>query len=208
MIEFRDQPRPLLVYLLGWGRRGSSIMANIVGSMPASASLGEVRYLWDRGVIDNGICGCEAAFSHCDFWPGLPFGADRLGRIEPDRAVALVRSIGSGARLRQFPGLHNGRARRSYYDRNAADLDDLMALYAAAFETSKSRVMIDASKSPFYALNLLYPKRAFDVAFLHLVRDPRAVLNSWKKPSSDRTPQRGSCFRATRPRGRFYSGLS
>lgn len=180
-IEFRQHPRPLLVYILGWGRSGSSVMANILGSMPASASLGEVRYLWDRGLIDNGICGCEHSFSECAFWPNLPFGTDMLSDIKPERALSVMRSIGSRARSRQLPGLHNNRSRQSYFDRNAADLDKLMALYDAAFEKSQSRVLVDASKSPFYALNLLYEKRSFDVAFLHLVRDPRAVLHSWKK---------------------------
>ena len=193
-IRFRRQPRPLLVYILGWGRSGSSVMANILGSLPASASLGEVRYLWDRGILDDGICGCATLFSKCAFWPGLPFGADNLGDINPDRARSLMRRIGSGARRRQLPGLHSHRSRRAYFERNAADLDLLMGLYAAALGKSQSRVLIDASKSPFYALNLLYPERPFDVAFLHLVRDPRAVLHSWKKTKQRQDASEGELF--------------
>ncbi|MEO9652459.1 MAG: sulfotransferase family protein [Roseobacter sp.] len=185
-IAFKKQSRPLLVYILGWGRSGSSIMANILGSMPESASLGEVRYLWDRGILENGICGCGEPFAECDFWPGLSVAGGRLGDISPDRASSLVKSIGSGARRSQIPALQSDRTRRSYLERNSADLDLLMELYASAFEKSESRVLVDASKSPFYALNFLHEDRPFDVAFLHLVRDPRAVLYSWKK-----TKQRG-----------------
>lgn len=181
MIVFKKQSRPLLVYILGWGRSGSSIMANILGSTPDCASLGEVRYLWDRGVIDNGICGCGSAFSDCAFWPGLRAGSGVLGEVTTQRALGLARSIGSGARRAQIPALHGQRARKNYFASNAADLDLLMDLYASAFEASNSRVLVDASKSPFYALNLLHANRSFDVAFLHLVRDPRAVLHSWKK---------------------------
>ena len=180
-IAFKDQPRPLVVYILGWGRSGSSILANILGSMPGCASLGEVRYLWDRGVIENGICGCGEPFSGCGFWPGLPVAGATLGDISPERAQELMRSIGSGGRRSQFPALHRASALKSYFDKNRADLDLLMELYAAAFERSGSKVIVDASKSPFFAVNLLYPKKSFDVAFLHLVRDPRAVLHSWKK---------------------------
>lgn len=183
---FKQSPRPLLVYILGWGRSGSSILANILGSMPGSASLGEVRYLWDRGILENGICGCGEPFSECDFWPGLETSDGRLGDMDHDRARALTRSIGSGARRTQIPALHSAKSRASYFERNHADLDLLMELYSDAFEKSGSRVLVDASKSPFYALNLLHPDRPFDVAFLHLVRDPRAVLYSWKK-----TKQRG-----------------
>lgn len=180
-IAFRQTPRPLLVYILGWGRSGSSILANILGSLPGAASLGEVRYLWDRGVVDNGICGCGAPFSDCEFWPHLPLGDITLGGIDAERARGLAASIGSGARRSQFPALHGTRARAAYFERNQADLDLLMNIYAAAFEKSGSRVLIDASKSPFFALNLLHADSPFDVAFLHLVRDPRAVLHSWKK---------------------------
>lgn len=180
-ITFKKRPRPLLVYILGWGRSGSSILANILGSMPQSASLGEVRYLWDRGVLDNGICGCGERFAACDFWPHLAGENGCMGDVDPARAGALVKSIGSGARRSQIPALHSNRARANYFERNRADLDLLMKVYASAFEKSQSNVLIDASKSPFYALNLLHPERPFDVAFLHLVRDPRAVLYSWKK---------------------------
>ncbi|WP_253186860.1 sulfotransferase [Roseobacter denitrificans] len=193
-IGFRQHARPLLVYILGWGRSGSSVMANILGSMPDAASLGEMRYLWDRGVMEDGICGCEAAFSECAFWPDLSFGAQPLKAMDSERARALTRSIGSGARRRQFPGLHNERSRKTYFDRSAGDLDLLMGLYAEAFERSQSRVLIDASKSPFYALNLLYEQRSFDVVFLHLVRDPRAVLHSWKKRKPREDVSEGQLF--------------
>lgn len=185
-IIFKQQDRPLLVYILGWGRSGSSILSNILGSMPDAASLGEVRYLWDRGVVENGICGCGATFHDCAFWADLTAQGARLGDTTKDRAQALMKSVGSGARRSQIPALHSQSARVSYFERNRADLDLTMQLYTSAFEKSGSRVLIDASKSPFYALNLLYADRPFDVAFLHLVRDPRAVLHSWKK-----TKQRG-----------------
>lgn len=185
-MTFRQQPRPLLVYILGWGRSGSSILSNILGSMPEAASLGEVRYLWDRGVLENGICGCGEAFHECDFWADLDVQGTRLGDMTKGRARALMKSVGSGGRRSQIPAIHSQSARNRYFERNRADLDLTMALYAAAFEKSGSRILIDASKSPFYALNLLHAERSFDVAFLHLVRDPRAVLYSWKK-----TKQRG-----------------
>ena len=185
-LAFAERPRPLLLYILGWGRSGSSIMANILGSMKGGASLGEVRYLWDRGLLDNGICGCGENFAACPFWPDLPMGTTRLGDLDPERARSLARRIGSGARYAQVPALHSTRARASYFKRNRDDLKGLMDLYAAAFASSGANVIVDASKSPFYGVNLLYPERPFDVAFLHLVRDPRAVLHSWKKAKQRR----------------------
>jgi hypothetical protein len=178
---FSARPRPTLLYILGWGRSGSSILANILGSLSGAASLGEARYLFNRGILENGTCGCGAPFSDCPFWPDLPMGDSRLGDLPSDRARALTHSIGSGARRSQVPALHSPGARQRYFERNRADLDALMSMYMAAFEKAGARVLVDASKSPFYAVNLLYPRRPFDVVFLHLVRDPRAVLHSWKK---------------------------
>lgn len=193
-LAFPQRPRPLVLYILGWGRSGSSILANILGSLDGAASLGEVRYLWDRGVRDNGICGCGAAFDACAFWPDLPMGDAALGALSDARAGALTRRIGSGARRAQIPALHSARARAAYFERNRAALDALMGLYAAGFDKAGARVLVDASKSPFYAVNLLYPDRPFDVAFLHLVRDPRAVLHSWKKRKARGDNAEGGLF--------------
>lgn len=180
-IAFKEPPRNLVLYILGWGRSGSSICANILGSLPGCASLGEVRYLWDRGILHNGICGCGEAFSECSFWPGLQAGGQPLTDLTEDHARQLTRLIGSGGRPRQIPALQSARLRDKYFESNKADLALQMDVYTSAFERSGSRVLIDASKSPFYALNFLKPDMPFDVAFLHLVRDPRAVLHSWKK---------------------------
>lgn len=180
-LKFKPRPRKLLIYILGWGRSGSSILANILGSMPDAASLGEARYLWDRGIVDNGICGCGETFEGCDFWPDLSFGDIRLGDVSADQAETLARAIGSKARPQQAPAVLNARARARYFEQNDAALTDLIKLYGSAFENSDSDVILDASKSPYFAVNLLHKSRDFDVAFLHLVRDPRAVVHSWKK---------------------------
>ena len=178
---FKPRERRLLLYILGWGRSGSSVLANILGSMDQAASLGEVRYLWERGLLKDGTCGCGAQFSACDFWPNLAPGATRLRDMTPARARSLARTIGNRARPAQLPAILSARARSAYLRHRQPDLDLLMQTYEAAFEASGARVLIDASKSPFHAVNLLYEKRDFDVAFLHLVRDPRGVMHSWKK---------------------------
>lgn len=178
---YKPQSRPLLIYILGWGRSGSSILANVLGSLDGAASFGEVRYIWDRGVLENTICGCGREFHSCAFWPDVSFGGTRFADMDEAEAGRLVKSIGSGGRPGQVPALHSASKRRAYFERHADDLKAMTQMYERIFEQSGKRVIIDSSKSPFYALNLLNDQSSFDVMFLHLTRDPRAVLHSWRK---------------------------
>jgi hypothetical protein len=63
----------------------------------------------------------------------------------------------------------------------------LKNLYSAIAEVSNSRVIVDSSKDPAYALTL-WRTFARDLTVAHLVRDSRAVAFSWgqQKPSLDR----------------------
>jgi len=180
-ISIKTRQRPLLIYVLGWGRSGSSIMANVLGSLPGAASLGEVRYIWDRGALENTICGCGEEFRSCDFWSHVPFANTPFPDMKAQEARRLTQAIGSGARSSQIPALFNAGQRSRYIEKNKDDLQSVIAMYHNIFDRSGCNVIVDSSKSPFYAVNLLDEQRDFDVLFLHLTRDPRAVLHSWRK---------------------------
>ncbi len=166
-----------VIFLGGWGRSGSSVIANVLGSHPAATSVGELRYIWDRGIIENKRCGCGEIFSECEFWTKV------LGRTDIDANAALAEhqttSIGSGATWRQLLAMLTGGVRR-YRTRNAREIADLEAVYQAAAETSDKDILVDASKTPPYVLNLLNSED-LEVHFVHLVRDPRAVAYSWSR---------------------------
>ncbi len=172
--------RPMVVFIGGFGRSGSTLLERLLGQLDGVVTLGEVVHLWHRGIQDDDLCGCGSPFSSCPFWSDVgqvAFGG--WGRIDVERVSWLAARVD---RLRHTPQLAAASSRSfaaaadeyaSYYER----------LYRAAAEVSGARVLVDSSKHASTALAL---RRAggFDLRALHIVRDPRGVAYSWAKEIS------------------------
>jgi len=182
-----QQDRIKVLYIAGWGRSGSTIMGNILGQVEGCFNVGELRYIWDRSLLEDRLCGCGLPFSRCPTWAGILERArlDGTGDLDPQQLIALRdRSV----RTRHLPllwlpggeGLARARWRRY--------LQALESLYRAVQQQSSCQVIVDSSKFPTYgyALDLL---PLIDLHVVHLVRDPRAVSFSWmRKKRSDDQP--------------------
>jgi hypothetical protein len=73
-----------VLYLGGQARSGSTLLERALGQIPTFWSSGEVRYLWDRGLIENQRCGCGQPLRDCAFWTSV--GERAFGgwdRIDP-----------------------------------------------------------------------------------------------------------------------------
>ncbi len=142
-----SERRPRILVIAGWGRSGSTILANILGSTAGVVTLGEVNNLWERGFGDDLNCSGGEPFSCCPAWK--PIAASAFG--EPAAEVAgqartASRRLGNTWLIqRRLPGWGprvTGRA-----DRYA----ELLAhLYHAAFAETGARLLVDASKSPWH----------------------------------------------------------
>jgi len=166
-------PAPIRVlYIVGSGRSGSTIIANILDQIPGTVSPGELYYLWDRGLIGNDRCGCGKPLASCELWSSLI--EDTLGSNEDP--AAMVRRRNATVRTRHLITILAGRKRQEMN----AFLDPTARVYRALSERTGSTLIVDSSKVPVYGLALAkHP--GFDVRFLHLVRDPRAVAYSWQR---------------------------
>lgn len=188
-----------VVYIAGSGRSGSTILDNVLGQLDGWVSVGEVRFLWERGILEDRRCGCGEAFHACPFWTavlarafGTPGGAD------PHRMLAL---LDGGTRARRIPMLV-GAARRRRFVRGLNGLPEALGdLYRAIAQESGARVIVDSSKLPTYGA-VLGEVPGIDLRVVHLVRDPRAAAFSWlrEKPLPDRpgaSMQRQSALRSS-----------
>lgn len=161
-----------VLYIVGSGRSGSTIIANVLDQIPGTVSPGELYYLWDRGLIGNDRCGCGKPLRSCELWSTLI--ADTLESNE-DPSV-MVHRRNATVRTRHLVRVFLGRKN----DQLRAFLDPTARVYRALSDRTNSTVIVDSSKVPVYGLALAkHP--AFDVRFLHLVRDPRAVAYSWQR---------------------------
>lgn len=166
-----------VIYLAGSGRSGSTIFDNALGELPGFFSAGELRFVWDRNVRDDRVCGCGEPFSKCPVWQEVMQRA--YGEAFPDVAQVLARRE-RALPLRLTPFVRVSAVRRRLAARYAPYLAVLEKLYHAAAEVSGARVIVDSSKYPSYGY-LLSLIDSLDVVMVHLVRDPRAVAYSWTR---------------------------
>jgi hypothetical protein len=172
-----DPSLPVVVcYVAGTGRTGSTLLANLLGQLPDYASVGEVRYVWERGMIEDRLCGCGERFSACPVWQEV---VERT-RLDPDTPVTEIAAVHDAMlRLRELPRLWRAD-RATLPGAELAHLERIERLYRAIRDATGASVVVDASKLPTYALLLdLVP--SIDLRVLHLVRDPRGVAHSWQR---------------------------
>lgn len=176
--------RPAILYVGGTGRSGSTMLAGALGEVPGLVSVGEVRFVWQRGILEDRLCGCGSPFSGCAFWASVLDRALGPASTTPRAPLAtrLHAELERRTRLRTVPAhlVHRGDPRHRA-DREVVELDAVLgAVYRAIAEVSGSPVVVDSSKLPTYAA-VLSGLPAVDLRVAHLVRDPRAAAHSWRR---------------------------
>jgi hypothetical protein len=175
----RMNAKPLkIIYIAGAGRSGSTLLSNILGQLPGAVTVGELYYLWERGMRENILCGCGASFRDCPFWRDVlnraqaALGSDDVGR--------LLESGIHGARTRHIPFLLTAAGRQRFAAASRPFIRLLCHIYTAVQEKTGCDCLIDASKFPTYGF-LLTQIPHVEVSIVHLIRDPRAVGFSWQR---------------------------
>ena len=172
-----DAPRPRILYIAGAGRSGSTLLAMLLGGLPGCTAVGELRHIWERGVLANRLCGCGEPFHDCPFWSAV--GGEAFGgwdAVDAERQAARVWRVG---RQRHFPLVAAGAGSARFRAEHEAYAELQARVYRAVAAVSQDAAIVDSSKSPVYALTLR--AAGLDVDVLHLVRDSRAVAYSWTR---------------------------
>jgi hypothetical protein len=172
-----DAPRPRILYIAGAGRSGSTLLAMLLGGLPGCTAVGELRHIWERGVLANRLCGCGEPFHDCPFWSHV--GRAAFGgwdAVDAERQAARLMAVG---RQRHFPLVAAGTGSARFRTELRAYAGIQARVYRAIAAVSGDEAIIDSSKSPVYALTLR--AAGLDMDVLHLVRDSRAVAYSWTR---------------------------
>ena len=178
-------PAIRVLLVVGTGRSGSTVVANLLGSIPGLVSLGELRYFWERGLRDGDSCGCGLAVPECPFWQGVLRAA--YGMASPNLA-RIITADHQLLRLRQFPTLLRHRGSLAAMGPTAAHYAaELRRLYGGIATELNGAIIVDSSKLVSYA-HIVRQLPGVDVKILHLVRDPRGAAFSWsrRRQRSDR----------------------
>jgi hypothetical protein len=167
-----------VLFIAGCGRSGSTVLGQLLGELDGFVHIGEIRYVWDLGVLNNAPCGCGEPFRRCSWWRKIFLdGFDGLDRA---RAEDMVRLRQEANRTR-----HLLRMMSPFGDHQQAELGELIQNTRRLYRSLEAahpgvRVVVDSSKSPSY-LALLRMALGSSVHVVHLVRDPRAVSHSWRR---------------------------
>lgn len=163
-----------VVSIAGSDRSGSTLLDTILGTADGFFSAGELRYLWERGVLQHRLCGCNEPIPECTVWgevlTRLPaFAGEAAARDIVDKLERLRTRY---APLAMFPP-----TRGSF----TQSLSNLTEIFAEVFPTTRdvtgSKVIIDSSKRPLYTF-MLAQVPTIELTVVHVVRDPRAVAHS------------------------------
>jgi SAM-dependent methyltransferase len=182
-----------VLFLAGKGRSGGTLLASLLGQLPGFFNIGELNRLWDWGLVSNFRCGCGLPVQECPTWHAILDVADTLladagldiaplagARIDLAQA-AVVRWPRLLQLLRAKPGPHPNWTELDRYTAASS------AVYRAIAKVTGARVVVDSSRLPIEPVALgLVP--GVDVHVAQVIRDPRAVVYSWKrsKPTTDR----------------------
>jgi hypothetical protein len=168
-----------VVYIGGAGRSGSTFLESLLSEVPTCVCVGEMRWIWDRGIAQNQLCSCGQPFRGCPFW--IAVFEKAFGGMDVPAVTQMLARQRSLDRLRYVPGLAIPALRsRSFRHRLRAHGAALSGLYAAIAAVSGRGIVIDSSKDPTYAY-VLAAVPALRLKILHLVRDSRGVAFSWSR---------------------------
>jgi hypothetical protein len=173
-----DRGTVKVLAIIGYTRSGSTLLDGMLGELDGFFSTGELHYLWERGLLEGRHCGCGRRVTDCEVWSRvLP---EVFDGSPPDarRVVELQRHT---VRTRHTWPLLRGRATPFGDDRALTAYRGIATrLYRAIAEVAGARVVVDSSKRPSDGAVLrLLP--GIDPYFVHLVRDPRAIVFSWRR---------------------------
>lgn len=187
-----------VVYVGGSGRCGSTLLSLLFSEHQSFFDCGEIKNLWERGVLEDRKCACGEPFSTCTFWSQVIQKA--FGKVDDQMARHLSAIATQTTRYRNYFKLRKAsRAGQGYVPENY--LEALGRLYHSISNAAGGKIIIDSSKLAAYA-RLLMMLPDVDLFYVNLIRDPRAVVYSWQKkvkyePGSTREMDRIGAARAS-----------
>jgi hypothetical protein len=169
-----------VLYIMGAGHIGSTILDIVLGSHPHFESLGEVSKYHRNGwkADTNRTCSCGEPVFECPFWvQARARWMELTGQPDPTRYVALqnrFESSGSGWLALLWNSIFSSSDFRDFKDWTAA-------FYQAIHEVGGKPVLVDSSLTPRRAFALAKNPK-IDLHLIHMVRDGRGVIWSLMKP--------------------------
>ncbi|SMO55570.1 Sulfotransferase family protein [Balnearium lithotrophicum] len=162
-----------IIYIVGSGRSGSTLLERMLGQHEDVFAIGESFHGWERAFLKNQLCSCGVPFYECEIWKKIDSHFNKTLKkmnINFEKFVYLLKNT---VRIRNY--FFNR------YKTNATIINKIYTeFYKSILEVSQKKYLIDSSKHPVLA-HILSLNDNLELYFIHLIRDPRGVAYSWKK---------------------------
>ena len=169
---------PQILYVMGTGRSGTTIMDILLSDNPRFLGAGEITHVFQDGIIDQKLCSCGQTMADCMVW-GRVF--TEMGTETPADMVKLMRSMEAHI---TFPLVALRLLKRKKQQLYASINRRLFCRLA----DSDFDVVIDSSK---YAGRGLLLARFFpqNVRVICVTRSPAGLINSFQKQDTEQPPK-------------------
>lgn len=166
-----------ILYVAGVPRTGSTVLGELLGSIPGVIFVGELNFFWRRFAHAE-VCSCGQPLPDCSFWSAVV--REAYGELKPGQARHLA-ELERHVLRRQFaltlapaswPVPETSRAGQMLAER--------APLYRAISHLTGMGWIVDSGKEPIFGA-LMARADVGIIATVHLVRDPRGVAYSWQK---------------------------
>jgi hypothetical protein len=169
-----------LVYILGAGRSGTTILDIVLGNADNAISLGEVNRFFKRDGIPPKR---EDDTATAQFW----------GRIRSQFEASVSKDYPSSEKLSRQNEYHAAFFKSSRGKTDKPYREQMNALYHAIDKETKDELLIESSKYPLRALNiskiLKKDTSIENLVFLYMKKDPVKVVESFQKKGLEQPPK-------------------
>jgi len=156
-----------LIYIMGRGHSGSTVLDALLGNADSIESVGELV----SGLCREGeVCSCVAPFNKCEFW----------SQVRTEFEMRANMSLEEAADLLKFQA-HVARFLKTFFARsNSSSIKKLtlvnQSIVEAVLKVSEKKCMVDSTKEHTRALFII--RFSSNAKIIHLVRDPEGILAS------------------------------
>lgn len=177
-----------VIYIVGKGHSGSTILDLLLGNHPLISSGGEFRGLWKPNHQKK--CSCGKDILECDYWKNIREAYMDALNIGEDQFYYHPVCYVSPGKLRFLPKLidlilvtgsvnfFNTLASVSNYVKEYQKFSsNIWTLYRVICQINQTRFIVDSSKGA-QRLMTIYMTNPDNLKVIHLVRDGRGVLYS------------------------------
>ncbi len=163
-----------ILYIMGCGHSGSTLLDMLLSAHSKIFGVGELRIFSSqknklRDELKEQLCACGQKVPDCPFWKKVLENVDYSPKLDVRRS-----------KINSFLGIDkyifkNGEpvSIKDYLESNEK-------IYETILKLSGKEFIVDSSKGPDRA-ELLSRSKKLDIIFLHLIRDGRGVMWSYKR---------------------------